>query len=155
MPDPVEVAIESALLNRAIAFAAAQSPALTISLPNIAFTPPPDKTASGSTVIYGKWLKATFLPAPTLGLGVSSNSTNQLYGLLQIDVFHGIGAGEYAPGRIASAILSYFKFETVVTKDGFSAKVWKQPYRSALMTKDAWTQIPVTIPYVCFAPNPA
>jgi hypothetical protein len=148
MADPVEVAVESALLNRAIAFAAAQSPALTIALPNVAFTAP---VASPTA----KYLQAYFLPAPTNGLGLSSNSTNQLYGLFQISVYQGLGGGELAPGRIASAILSYFKFETVVTKDGFSAKVWKQPYRGPGLKDDTWFCIPVTIPYVCFAPNPA
>jgi hypothetical protein len=121
---------------------------LTISLPNVAFTPP----TSGPT---SKWLRASFLPAPTNGLGLSTNSTNQLYGLFQMDVFYGLGAGELAPSRIASAILSYFKFETTVTKDGFSATVWKQPYRGPALKDDPWLQIPVTIPYVCFAPNPA
>ena len=149
MADPVEVAIESALLNRAVAFAASQSPAINIALPNVADFSPPVATPTA------KYLRATFLPAPTAGLGLSSNSTNQLYGLLQIDVFWGMNAGELAPSRLASQIIAYFKFETIVTKDGFTGTVWKQPYRSPMMIKDAWMQIPVTIPYVCFAPNPA
>jgi hypothetical protein len=149
MADPVEVAIESALLNRAVAFAASQSPAINIALPNVADFTPPVATPTA------KYLRATFLPAPTAGLGISGNSTNQLYGLLQIDVFWGLNAGELAPGRLASQIIAYFKFETTVSKDGFTAKVWKQPYRSPMMIKDAWMQIAVSVPYVSFAPNPA
>jgi hypothetical protein len=148
MAEPVEVAIEKALLDRAIAFAAAQSPALTISLPNVAFTPPtPAPTA--------KWLRANFLPAPTAGLGVNVNSTNQHYGILQIDAVYGAGAGEYAPARIAAAVAAYFKFETQVTQDGFVARVWKPPYRGSLIKDDVWFFVPVSIPYVAFAPNPA
>ena len=54
MTDSVEVAIESALLNRLVAFCL--SPAIPLALPNINFTPP----AVGSNVF---WLKADFLPA--------------------------------------------------------------------------------------------
>lgn len=146
MADPVEVAIESALLTRAQAFATAQS--LTIGLPNVAFTPPVATPTA-------KYLQASFHPAPTNGLGISSNSTNQLYGLFQVSVYTGLNGGELVGGRIASALLAYFKFETVVTKDGFSAQVWKQPYRAPGMKDDTWWCIPVMIPFVCFAPNPA
>lgn len=145
MSEPVEVAIESALLTRAQAFASAQS--LTIALPNVAFTPPVPSPSA-------KWLKADFLPVPTVTLAVGTGK-NQHYGLLQISVFYGLGAGEYAPARIASDVISYFKKDTEVTKDGFIARVWKAPYRGVMMTKDAWTMIPVSIPYICFASNPA
>ncbi len=146
MTEPVEVAIESALLTRARAFATAQS--LTIALPNVAFTAP----LATPTAHY---LEAHFLPAPTNGLGLSTDSTNQHYGLLQISVYCGLGGGEYAPARIASAAIAYFKYRTAVTKDGFIATVWKQPYRGPAIKDATWLMIPVTIPYVCFAPNPA
>lgn len=146
MADPVEVAIEAALLERATAFAAAQSPSLTISLPNIAFTPPvPSKSA--------QWLRASFLPVPTAGLGVSALSTNQHYGMMQIDAVGMQNAGEMAVGRLASAIIAYFAFGTQIARDGFRVQVWKPPYRASLLRDDPWALIPVSIPYVCFAPN--
>jgi len=141
MPEPVEVAINAALITRAQAFATAQG--LAISLPNIAFTPP----AAGQSV---KWLRATFLPAPTATLPVGSGS-DRYYGILQIDVFHGAGAGEYAPGRIASAVIDYFKRDTTVTKDGFKARVYRRPSRGPMIVADGWAQIPVTINYEAFA----
>lgn len=141
MPEPVEVAIESALLARATAFATAQ--ALAISLPNIAFTPP---TASGTA----KWLRATFLPAPTTTLPVGSGS-DRYYGIMQIDVFYGQGAGELAPGRIASAVIAYFGKGTEVTKDGFTTRVYRRPSRGPMIKDDPWIMIPVTIPFECFA----
>lgn len=144
MSEPVEVAIESALLSRAQAFAAAQSPALAISLPNIAFTPP----AAGQNV---KWLRATFLPAPSVETGIAWNAHNQHYGLFQLDVFYGQGAGEYAPGRLASAIIAYFARGTVLTKDGVSVRITKQPYRGPMIKDDPWQMLPVSIPYLCFA----
>lgn len=146
MAEPVEVAIEKALLTRAQAFATAQT--LTIALPNIAFTPP-------VMTQNAKYLRAYFLPAPTDGPGINSNSQNQHYGLLQVDVCYGAGAGEYAPGRIVSDLIAYFKRETKVTSDGFNAMIWKPPFRGPLLKDDPWFYIPVSIPYICFAPNPA
>src|SRR5687767_14661059 len=103
MPDAVEVAIEAALLQRAVDFATAR--ALTLARPNVLFTPPPSKVdpPSGPTV-YGKYLRADFLPAPSFALGISYNAHNQHYGLFQVSVFYGQGAGELAPKRIAAAI---------------------------------------------------
>lgn len=129
------------MLTRAQAFATSQ--AIAISLPNIAFTPP---TAGQNA----KWLRATFLPAPTASLPVGSGS-DQYYGILQVDVFYGQGAGEYAPGRIASAVIDYFKRGTEVSKDGFTARVYRRPSRGPMIKDDPWVMLPVTIPYQCFA----
>lgn len=144
MPEPVEVAIESALLTKAQEFAAAQSPAIAISLPNVAFTPP----VAGKTA---KYLRATFMPAPTSSLPTGSGS-DRYYGLLQLDVFYGQGAGEYAPGRIASAIIAAFARNSELTKDGFTVRISKKPFRGPLINNnDGWAMIPVTIPFECFA----
>jgi len=145
MAEPVEVAIENALLTKAQAFAAAQSPAIAISLPNVAFTPPAQTSSA-------KWLRTTFMPAPTATLPIGSGS-DQYYGLMQIDVFYGQNSGEYAPGRIASAVIDYFKRGTVLTKDGFTVRIHKRPYRGPMIIDGSgWVQIPVTIPYQCFSP---
>lgn len=144
MVEPVEVAIESALVTKAQAFAAAQSPAIAISLPNVAFTPP----AAGPNV---KWLKASFLPAPSFETGIAWNAHNQHYGIFQLDVFYGQGAGEYAPGRIASAIIQYFARGTELGKDGYRVRIVKQPYRASTLKDDPWMMIPISIPYLCFA----
>lgn len=147
MADPVEVAIELALINRATSWAAAQSPAIAISVPNVAFTPP---TVSQTA----KWLRAYFLPAPTATLATASGS-NQHYGLLQIDALMGAGGGEPAVARLAALVIEEFKRGTVVSRDGFTASIWKAPYRSSLMTEDAWAKISVSIPFIAFAPDPA
>ena len=147
MPEPVEVAINAALIARAQAFATAQG--IAISLPNIAFTPP----TAGQNV---KWLRATFLPAPSFETGIAWNAHNQHYGVFQLDVFYGQGAGEYAPGRLASAIIAYFARGTVLTKDGVSVRVVKQPYRGQMIKDDPWQMLPVSVPYLSFArPNAA
>lgn len=144
MPDLVETAILTALLSRAQAFATAQG--ITISMPNVAFTPP----TPGSNA---KWLKADFMPGSTAELGVSFNAGNQHGGIFQIGVFHGIGAGEPAPARIASAAISFFKRGSEFWKDGHRIQIIRSPYRGSIMIDGAWNTIPVTIPYVCFAPQ--
>lgn len=151
MSEPVEVAIESALLTKAQAFAAAQSPAIAISLPNIAFTPPEAKVTVGAVVTYGKYLRASFLPAPSFETGIAWDAHNQHYGILQLDVFYGQGAGEYAPGRIASSIIQYFARGTELVKDGYRVRIDRQPYRASMLKDDPWMMIPVSIPYLCFA----
>lgn len=142
MPEPVEVAINAALIARAQAFATAQG--IAISLPNIAFTPP---TASATA----KWFRATFLPAPTATLPVGSGS-DRYYGILQIDVFYGQGAGELAPARLASAAIAYFAKGTEVVKDGFTTRVYRRPSRGPMIVDGSgWVQIPVSINFECFA----
>jgi hypothetical protein len=142
MTEPVEVAIESALLTRAQAFATAQG--LTIALPNVAFTKP----APGQTA---KYLEATFMPVPSVEMGVSFDSHVQHYGILQVSVFYGLGAGEYGPGRVASQIIQYFARGTNLIKDGFKVRIDRAPFRGPLLKDDTWIMIPVSIPYQCFA----
>lgn len=144
MADAVEVAIEAALLAHAKAFAVVNS--LDLSEPNITFNPPtPGKTA--------KWLRATFLPADTQTLPVGAGD-NRYYGILQIDVFYGIGGGEIAPARIAVLIIDHFKRGTTLTRDGFTVQILEQPYRRPSIKDDAWLMVPVRIRFTCFA-NPA
>ena len=146
MADAVEVAIESALLNRLIALTF--SPVIPVSLPNITFVPP----TAGDNVA---WLRATFLPATSVELSVDFEGSNQHYGILQIDVFYGQGSGELAPARIAATIIQWFKRGTRVTKDGFVAQITRLPRRGQMIRDDPWQMIPVTIPYLAFAPSPA
>ncbi len=143
MTEAVEVAIELALLDRAQAFATANS--LQIALSNIDFTPPPVGKAS-------KYLRATIIPADTFALGVAFAATNQHYGLFQIDVFFGSGGGEIAPRRIAAAIISYFKRGTrIVSSSGFNVDVLQTPRLGPLVQNGAWVSLPVRIPYNTFA----
>jgi hypothetical protein len=145
LSDPVEVAIEHALLSRLAQFASSNS--LTVAYPNADFTvPPASKTA--------QWLRATFLPADSITLGIEPADTNQHYGLLQIDAFQGQGIGELAPLRVAASIISYFARGTRMTSDGFTVNVWRQPFRGPMVKDDPWVFVPVRVPYLCLA-NPA
>lgn len=146
MPDAVEVAVESALLARAAAFANNNS--LTIALPNIAFTPPTVSTTA-------KYLRATFLPVPSFPLGISYTSKNQHYGTFQIDIFYGQNGGEMAPARTAASIIEWFVPGTDLISGDFTVHIQRTPYRGPLIKDDPWVFIPVSIPYIAFATNPA
>lgn len=143
MTDAVEVAIHKALLRRVSAFATAQGIA-DVAMPNMDFEKPEISQTA-------KWLRATLLPNDTIPLALTFTGKNQLYGLLQVDVFYGLGAGEMAPGRIAAAAIDYFARGTTVSADGFTALIWRQPFRGPLLTDESWVMIPVRVPYVCLA----
>lgn len=146
MTDAVEVAVQSALLAHAAAFANNNS--YTIALPNIAFSPP---TVSATA----KYLRATFLPIPSFSLGIDYGGHNQHYGTFQVDVFYGQNGGEIAPGRIAASLIAWFAPGTSLTNSGFTVQIQKTPYRGPLIKDDPWIMIPVSIPYISFATNPA
>ncbi len=146
MSDAAEVAIESALLAHATAFA--NNHDYVISLPNMEFTPP---TVSASA----KWLRATFLPAQTGTITVNFGGSNQHTGILQLDVFYGQGSGELAPARIATDIIAWFKRGTEMGAGSFTARIIRIPYRGPLLRSDPWMMLPVSIPYLAFATNPA
>ncbi len=154
MTEPVEVAIQKALTDRATAFAAAQSPVLAVSYPNVAFTPPDAKTgAAPAALAYGRWLRLSSLPAPSFRLGVDIDSS-QFYGIFQIDVFYGYGAGEYAPKRLASAIAGHFKAKRgrTIAHDGYPVEIYDEPKIAAGLKTDSWWQVPISVPYRLFQP---
>ena len=151
MAEPVEVAIQKALTDKVTAFATAQGMAAAISYPNIAFTPPAAKTVVGNVTTYGKWLQVDFMPAPSFETGIAFDAHNQHYGIFQISVFYGIGAGEPAIARIAAAAIQFFPRGLKLRNDGITVRVEKQAYRSSMMKDDTWQQIAVSIPYLCFA----
>ena len=155
MPELINAAIEKALLDKAIAFAAAQDPVLTISVENGLgadgrhFTKPaPSKTAM--------YLRASVLPAPTLKMGIAHNSNEQHYGLLQVDVIRGLGGGTVPMKRTVAALRAFFPMGLALTESGFTIQVLPFAQKRAvaegpLMSDgDGWVKIPVSIPWVCF-----
>ncbi len=152
MAEPINAAIEKALLDKAIAFAAAES--LTISVQNGLgangrhFTKPaPAKSA--------QWLRATVLPAPALSTGIAYDAHVKHYGLLQIDVIQGIGGGTLPMSRTVSAIRAYFPMGLTLTEGSFSVQVSPHSMRAVtqgplMNDADGWSKIPVSIPWICF-----
>lgn len=152
MSEPINAAIEKALLNKAIAFANNQS--LQISLQNGVGSdgrhfkkPAPSKTIS--------WLRATVLPAPALTTGISYTAHVRHYGLLQIDVIHGEGGGTMSMARIVAAIRAFFPMGLRMTEGDFVVEV--NPYAMRVVAQGplmndspGWVKIPVSVPWICF-----
>jgi hypothetical protein len=154
MPEPVNAAIEKALLDKAIAFAAAQSPSLSISLANGVgsdgrhFTKPVQAKDA-------QWLRATVLHVPALITGVAYRAHVKHYGFLQIDVIRGIGGGTIPMARTVAAIRAYFPIGLRLTQDGFVVEVNAHDMRAVrqgplMNDADGWVKIPVSIPWICF-----
>lgn len=155
MPEPVDAAIEKALLDKAIAFAAAQSPVLPISVQNglaanggIFQKPAVSKTA--------QWLRASVLPAPSTSPCIGFGAPVNHYGILQIDVIQGAGGGTLPMDRVVSAIRDYFPLGLTLTQGGFEIKITPVAMRAVgrgplMNDSDGWMKIPVSIPYQCFA----
>lgn len=142
MADPVEVAIEAALLSHLGTFAVAQSPVISIAQPNIEF-PPPAPVSKTS-----RYLRATFLPGESTRI---ISGPNAYSGLFQVDIFWGAGGGELAPGRVASGLIDHFRDQDL-PRDGINVQVRRRlPHRAPMVFDGAWTFIPVRIPYDCFA----
>lgn len=154
MAEPINAAIEKALLDKAILFASTQSPALDIALQNGLgangrhFTKP--RIAKNA-----QYLRATVLHAPALATGIAYDARVKHYGILQIDVIHGKGGGTLPMTRTVAAIRSYFPIGTELTQDGFVVSVL--PHSSRVVTQgplmnddDGWVKIPVSIPWLCF-----
>jgi hypothetical protein len=156
MAEPVDAAIEKALLDKAIAFAAAQSPALPISVENGLgadgrhFTKPTQAKDA-------QWLRATVLPIPTVTTGISFDAHAQHWGYLQIDVVRGLGGGVLPIKRTISAIREYFPMGLTLTPGAFEIQispfVMKRVVSQGPLMEDGngWVKIPVSIPWVCFA----
>lgn len=119
-----------------------------ISFPNVEFTEPEVSKNS-------KWLRLTMLPAETASFGLGHNNSNQHFGLVQISVFMGLGISEYAMLVFADDIVSAFKRGTVIDTEDFRIKINTTPFRLPMLLDTNWAMLPVRIPYLCFAPNPA
>lgn len=144
MADAVEAAIKNVLFRSLATFAAAQSPALTVSWPNIAFSPP---TVSATA----SWLRVTMLPADTAPMGIAFSSMNHHYGLFQVDTFYGQGSGELGITRTAALIIANFTRGTNLSSDGFTIRILEQPYLGPMLKDDPWMMLPVRIPYTAYA----
>lgn len=146
MADAAEVASLKAVINKLQQFA--DIPVSRMQMPNVGFTPP--DTNSGNM-----WLRVNHIPNDSFSLGLSRSSSNQHYGIVQIDVMADPGVGEYAPGRMASSLIEHFEVYTNLESDGFRVQIYRLPSRGTLLKDGAWVFIPVSVSYRCFAPNPA
>jgi len=116
-----------------------------VAWPNVTFTPPSS----------GGYLRANILPATTLRAGIPPDSPNRHTGLFQVSVFWPEGQGEIAPSEIAGQIIAAFKHGTSIQIGNSQLRINDAPYRNPAIQEPGWYSIPVRIPYVIYADNPA
>ena len=127
MSDPALIA--SGLLSRAATLSVG-SPALPISYPDVAFTPPAD----------GKYLEVSIFYNRPAWEGLAAGRMDQ--GLLQVTVVGPKGQGIPALMRLASDVIDHFPKGLSLTG---GVKISRQPYAASPLLDDADTRVPVTI----------
>lgn len=115
------------------------SPALPISWPNAAFTPPSDR----------KWLRVNEIPASATPFEMSGGTVDRI-GLMQIDVFRPLNEGMKPGKEIAGKITDHFKPSSVpLYSEGVKVKITQASLGPAMIDGDT-LQIPVTIRWRSF-----
>lgn len=118
------------------------SPAIPIAWPNLAFTP------------NGAYLRPWLLPARTEALAIPISGPNEHAGIFQVSVFWPTGQGATTPMERASAIAVHFKRGTKIDREGISVRIDAPPWVGPMIQEADVLQLPVSIPYRAFAPNP-
>jgi len=147
-----ETKIEEALyahLNALILVPAKITTGLPVAWPGLHFVPPAAPTPPAS----GAYLRAIILQAPTDSAALSAG-TNHHSGILQVSVFYPENKGIVLAGEVAGEVITWFKRDTVLYREGVKVRINKPPYKSASLPEPSWLQVPVTISYLAHVPNP-
>jgi hypothetical protein len=112
--------------------------------PNRPFNPP---TAEPTA----RYLRASFIPAPSFAIGIPWASHQQHYGIFQIDVFNGILGSDREPRRTAARLAAYFQRGTTLIEDGFAITIYEAPQIAQGFADGSWWIIPVRLLYRCYA----
>jgi hypothetical protein len=142
-----ETAILNALLGH-VATIDTGSPPLPIAWPNKNFEKPeatPD----------AQWLRATLLPAESTPISLPSD---QVLGVLQIDVFNGLNGGEESATQIADLIIDHFyRGLHIAGAGGVIVRVLARPSRlptQQARDDDPWIMLPIRIRYAAYVEQP-
>lgn len=135
----VETDIMELLFSRLQSFST--SPAMPISWPNVEFTPPPDQ----------HYLRAQFVPNLANRVLIDSDGPHQHLGLLQVSVYWTKGAGEAGPRELAADLAAHFPCDLNLHGGGLSVRIQKRPDVRDMIVEDHAIQIPVMIPWECWA----
>jgi hypothetical protein len=134
-----ESEIFAALMTKLAAFTA--SPVLPVSYPNVSFTPPANQ----------RYIRAQFVPNTTNRVLIDTDGPHQHLGFLQVSVYWTKGQGEAGPRAVAAAIADHFPADLRLTSGGVSVRITARPSVRDLIIEDAAVQVPVLIPYECWA----
>jgi hypothetical protein len=138
-----ETRIAEALLARLGALIL--TPAMPLQGPNLNYKP-----TNGTA-----YLRASILPRDTVEVAaIDTSSENDYGGVFQVDVFWPTNEGITNPLERASAVAAHFKRGTTMERAGVKVWVLRPPSVATPLQDKSWFQVPVSIPYRAFVPNP-
>lgn len=126
-------AIFDAFAELLAAFAAGQSPALTVAYPGIGFTPP---TA-------GEWLELVWIPNETQNYGIADDGPSLLQGLAQVNVCYRPGHGIVRGLALCDAVVIAFAKGTEFAE----MRVYRKPWVASVIEDPERVMHPITIPW--------
>lgn len=154
----IESLIEAALLGRVatLSFSPAWSPAFSpvtqIAWPNATFRPPQTSTVPSKPLPY---LRVFHIPSAVDQISLGDSGINRYVGLLQISVMWPLNVSASPAIEAAGQIAKHFKRGTVIANSGLHIRVSRPPAVARLIQEDTMIQVPVTVSWLCDAPNPS
>lgn len=118
------------------------TPALPLAAPNVVFP------AAGQSM-PSKYLAVSFLPNQTREITLGDDP-QQKRGLYQVSVVFAVGVGIIGALETVETIISLFKNRSLFAS-GVKVTISSEPWASGPIQEGNRVQIPVTIPYYCFA----
>lgn len=149
-----ESLIEAALLGRVatLSFSPAWAPAFNLATqvawPNAAFTPP---QSGGKPIPY---LRVFHIPNTVDQISLGDSGLNRYAGLFQVSVVWPLSVAASPAIEAAGQIAKHFKRGTVIANSGLHIRVSRPPAVARLIQEDTMIQVPVTVSWLCDAPNP-
>ena len=137
MTEPLDVAIQSALLTR-LTVPALSTPATPIALPLVAFSPTPNVAYFDARAV---------LRAEPEHFGLAYANSDIHRGVFQVDAVVPDGGGE-APGlRLAALVAARFAIGTVLVANSRRLEIVGVPTIAAAVKDAPWVRFPVSIYY--------
>jgi hypothetical protein len=115
------------------------SPAMPVTYPEVAFTPPAS----------GKYLQADFFANRPAWEGLGSGKLAQ--GLLQITIIWPRGQGIIQAGQDAQAVIDHFAKGLNLFNGGVKVSINQEPWAASPITDGTDLRLPITIPWVAVA----
>ena len=115
------------------------------SLPGVAWENAPFNPVSGAL-----YIAENYLPADTVEVGLSDDSSNQFIGLYQISVNAISGMYKLEAQTIADSVISHFARGTSLTYEGQKVRIESSSISTGLQDGDRY-MIPVSINWRSFA----
>ena len=151
----IESLIEAALLGRVatLSFSPAWAPAFNsavqIAWPNRDFTPP---QAGGKPIPY---LRIFHIPNTVDQISLGEAGINRYVGLLQVSVMWPLNVAASPAIEAAGQVARHFKRGTVISNSGLHIRINRPPVVAAVIKEETMIQVPVTVSWLCDAPNPS